>query len=197
MKFILASSNKHKLEELRLLMPDVEIQEANMVEVDENAPTFVGNALIKAEALYKVNNGTPILADDSGLCVKAFDGKPGVKTARYGSEEFGRILESSERNEYLLKNMNGIEDRSASFVCSLVAYFSPNKFYTVTEEVKGHITKKQTEGGGFGYDPVFFIDEAGATAAELSQSDKGKYSHRGRAARTMNNLLKTIKDDIR
>ncbi|MBK5200252.1 MAG: RdgB/HAM1 family non-canonical purine NTP pyrophosphatase [Spirochaetaceae bacterium] len=196
MKFILASSNKHKLEELKLLMPDVEILEANMVEVDENASTFVENALIKAEALYKENNGTPILADDSGLCIKAFDGKPGVKTARYGSKEFGRILESSERNEYLLKNMAGIKDRSASFVCSLVAYFSPNQFYTVTEEVKGHITEKQTKGGGFGYDPVFYIDEVGATAAELTQSEKGKYSHRGKAARTMNKLLKNMKEEI-
>lgn len=196
MKFILASSNKHKLEELKLLMPDVEIIEANMVEVDENSPTFVGNALIKAEALYKENNGTPILADDSGLCVKAFDGKPGVKTARYGSEEFGRILESSERNEYLLENMKGIEDRSASFVCSLVAYFSPNQFYTVTEEVKGHITHKQVAGGGFGYDPVFFIDEAGVTAAELTPTEKGKYSHRGKAARTMNKILKNIEENI-
>jgi XTP/dITP diphosphohydrolase len=193
MNFILASSNKHKLEELRLLMPNVEIQEANMVEVDENAPTFLGNALIKAEALYKISGGTPVLADDSGLCVKAFDGRPGVRTARYGSEEMGRILESEERNEFLLKNMENIDDRDASFVCSLVAYFSPTRIYTVTEEVQGKIMREQAGCGGFGYDPVFYINEAGTTAAELTDTEKGKYSHRGKAARVMNELLKNIK----
>lgn len=193
MKFILASSNKHKLEELKLLMPNVEIQEANMVEVDENAPTFLGNALIKAEALYKISGNKPILADDSGLCIKAFDGKPGVKTARYGSDVMKRLLTSEERNELLLKNMENIDDRDASFVCTLVAYLSPNRIYTVTEEVQGKITRKQAGCGGFGYDPVFFINEAGTTMAELSKDEKGKYSHRGRAAQLMNELLKTIK----
>ena len=192
MKFILASSNKHKLEELKLLMPNVDIQEANMVEVDENAPTFLGNALIKAEALYKINGNKPILSDDSGLCVKAFDGKPGVKTARYGSDVMGRLLDGAERNEFLLKNMENITDRDASFVCTLVAYLSPNRIYTVTEEVQGRITKKQAGCGGFGYDPVFYIDEAGTTMAELSKEDKGKYSHRGRAAKIMNEILKSI-----
>lgn len=174
-------------------MPNVEIQEANMVEVDENAPTFLGNALIKAEALYKISGNKPILADDSGLCIKAFDGKPGVKTARYGSDVMGRLLESKERNEFLLKNMEDIEDRDASFVCTLVAYLSPNRIYTVTEEVQGKITKRQAGCGGFGYDPVFYINEAGTTMAELSKEDKGKYSHRGRAAKMMNQLLKNIK----
>lgn len=194
MEFILASTNKHKLEELKLLMPKINIIEAtNMVEVDENSPTFLGNALIKAEALYKISGGKPILADDSGLCIEALDGKPGVKTARYGSEEFGRLLESGERNEYLLQNMKEIKNRNASFVCSLVAYFSPNRIYSVTEEVQGKITFEQAGCGGFGYDPVFYVNEAKTTMAELSKEKKSLYSHRGKASKALYDILLNIK----
>lgn len=193
MNFILATTNDHKYQELKALMPNIELIKAeNMVEVDENEPTFLGNALIKAKALYDVLH-KPIIADDSGLCVEALDGKPGVKTARYGSDVFNRILESKERNEYLLSNLKGETNRSASFVCSLVAYISPNRIYTVTEEVKGEITLEQTGQEGFGYDPVFFITEAGKTMAELDSQSKGYYSHRGRAARAMNKLIENIK----
>lgn len=193
MNFILATTNDHKYQELKALMPNIELIKAeNMVEVDENEPTFLGNALIKAKALYDVLH-KPIIADDSGLCVEALDGKPGVKTARYGSDVFNRILESKERNEYLLSNLKGETNRSASFVCSLVAYISPNRIYTVTEEVKGEITLEQTGQEGFGYDPVFFITEAGKTMAELDSQAKGYYSHRGRAARAMNKLIENIK----
>ena len=192
MNFILATTNNHKYEELKALMPNINLTKAeNMIDVDENAPTFLGNALIKAEALYKVLK-TPIIADDSGLCVEALDNKPGVKTARYGSDVFNRILESGERNEYLLSNLKDKENRKASFVCTLVAYISPNRIYTVTEEVQGIITYEQHGINGFGYDPVFYLPELKKTMAEIDKSVKGLYSHRGRAAKAMNKLLENI-----
>lgn len=193
MNFILATTNDHKFKELKALMPNIDLAKAeNMIEVEENEPTFLGNALLKAEALYQELK-MPIIADDSGLCVQALDNKPGVKTARYGSDVFNRILESKERNDYLLSNLEGVENRKASFVCSLVAYISPYRIYTVTEEVNGEITLSQTGVEGFGYDPVFYLPELKKTMAELDSDTKGLYSHRGRAARAMNTLLENIK----
>jgi len=193
MNFILATTNDHKYSELKALMPNINLIKAeNMVEVDENEPTFWGNALLKAKALYDII-GMPVIADDSGLCVKALNNQPGVKTARYGSDVFNRILESHERNEYLLKNLESVNDRDSSFVCSLVAYINPNRIYCVTEEVKGIITKEQFGKDGFGYDPVFFLPELNMTMAEIDSKTKGLYSHRGRAARAMNKLLENIK----
>lgn len=193
MDFILATKNDHKYEELRALIPNINLIKAkNMVDVDENQPTFLGNALLKAEALYEKLK-KPIIADDSGLCVEALNYEPGVKTARYGSDVFNRELESHERNEYLLSNLKNFKNRNASFVCTLVAYINPNRIYTVTEEVKGVITLKQTGKEGFGYDPVFFIEELNKTMAELDSTTKGLYSHRGRAARAINKLIENIK----
>lgn len=193
MDFILATTNEHKYRELKALMPNINLIKAtDMIEVEENAPTFLGNALIKAQALYEILN-TPIIADDSGLCVEALGNKPGVKTARYGSDVFNRILESRERNEYLLSNLKNETNRRASFVCSLVAYISPNRVYSVTEEVKGVISETQYGKDGFGYDPVFFLPELNKTMAEIDEKTKGLYSHRGRAARAMNKILETIK----
>ena len=193
MDLILATTNDHKYHELKTLMPNINLIKAtDMVEVDENAPTFLGNALIKAKALYDILK-MPIIADDSGLCVEALDNKPGVKTARYGSDVFNRILESSERNEYLLSNLKNETNRNASFVCTLVAYISPNRIYSVTEEVKGLITKEQFGVDGFGYDPVFFLPELDKTMAEIDKDTKGLYSHRGKAAKKMNNILENIK----
>lgn len=188
----MATTNKHKFLELTDLMPLVQLELATKLdEVDENASTFLGNALLKAEAAYKQFN-RPVISDDSGLCVKALHEGPGVHTARYGSKEFKRMLESEERNEFLLKNMLDAKDRSASFVCCMVAYISPYRIYTVCEEVKGSITMKQAGCGGFGYDPIFQIDGLDKTMAELTQAEKGELSHRGRAAKVMNTLLASI-----
>ncbi|MCH3916615.1 MAG: RdgB/HAM1 family non-canonical purine NTP pyrophosphatase [Spirochaetia bacterium] len=195
MKYLLASSNKHKYQELIALLPSVTLELAEGLEdVNENAKTFLGNALIKAEAAYRQFH-MPVIADDSGLCVSALGGAPGVFTARYGSDVLHRLLDSSERNAYLLKNMQGITDRSASFVCCIVAYISPYRIYTVSEEVKGSIAEKPIGAGGFGYDPVFVLDDIGKAMAQLTEEEKGQHSHRGKAARAMNTLLATLEEN--
>ncbi len=199
MEMLFASGNAHKREELERIFSNrhtlVLPQEAGLAyDFEENGKTFAENALGKAQALYQVGGGRPVVADDSGLVIPALGGAPGVRTARYGSEVFGRQLEAHERNLFLLKNMEGLEgdQRKASFVCAMALVLSPQRLFIVQEEVQGHIIDRETGTGGFGYDPVFFIDEAGATMAALSGDMKDAYSHRGRAVRRLLALLDTL-----
>lgn len=199
MEMLFASGNAHKREELErifagrhtLILP----QEAGLTfEFEENEDTFAGNALGKALALFRNGDGRPVVADDSGVVVPALGGAPGVRTARYGSELFGHLLEDHERNLFLLKNMEGFtgDQRKASFVCAMALVLSPQRLFIIQEEVEGHIIDQETGTGGFGYDPVFFIDEAGATMAALPGDKKDAYSHRGRAVRRLLTLLDTL-----
>lgn len=151
---------------------------------EETAESYMGNALIKAEALYRLT-GEPVLADDSGLEVEALGNAPGIHTARYGGEG----LSSRERYMLLLKNMEGIEDRRASFVSALVLMLSPRRVFIVQEECEGRIALAPSGTSGFGYDPVFYIDEAGCISAELPEGGKDIYSHRGKAARRLRLLM--------
>ncbi|WP_320127443.1 RdgB/HAM1 family non-canonical purine NTP pyrophosphatase [uncultured Sphaerochaeta sp.] len=197
MNIILATTNNHKRKEFSRILKDHTLflpsDFALPFDFEETAETFTENSLGKARALAQiVPKGYAVLADDSGLCVDALKGQPGVRTARYGMEVFGHLLEEHERNEYLLKNMKDftqIEDRSASFVCALSLIVKSHRVFTICESVEGHITFEQYGKGGFGYDPVFFVTEAGKTMAELTGPEKDLYSHRGRATRHLITLL--------
>ncbi len=199
MELLFASGNAHKREELSrilegkhtLLLP----QEIGLTfDYEETGETFTENALGKAMYLYQQGNSMPVIADDSGLVIPALGGAPGVRTARYGSEQAGRLLESHERNQYLLKNMQHLtgSERAGSFVCAIALVLSPNRIWIVQESVDGHIIDHEDGCGGFGYDPVFYIDEAGSTMAALSPEQKDYYSHRGRAARKLLTLIDTL-----
>ena len=152
---------------------------------EEDADSYIGNALIKAEALYRIVH-EPVLADDSGLEVDALGSAPGIHTARYGGEG----LSSEERYTLLLKNMKNVTERGASFIACLVLIVDERRKYIIQEECRGRITEEPSGMAGFGYDPVFFVDDAGMTAAELPEGVKDRYSHRGKAARLMNAVLK-------
>ncbi|AEC02022.1 non-canonical purine NTP pyrophosphatase [Parasphaerochaeta coccoides] len=199
-KILLASGNLHKKEEIQRMLPEYEIMTPTDVGVlwdcEENAPTFTGNALIKALALHKVTStmGIPILADDSGLVIPALGGEPGVHSARYGSENAGRLLEAHEKNKYLLHNMEGYvgSQRKASFVCAIAVVFSSLCHFTVQEEVEGSILTEEHGSGGFGYDPIFFVDEAGMSMAALDSWQKDYFSHRGRALRAAQKILTSV-----
>ncbi len=154
---------------------------------EETGTSYIENALIKAEALYSIVHA-PVLADDSGLSVDALGGKPGIHSARYGEED-GKKLSSEEKYMLLLKNMEGITDRTAHFVSALCLILSPDRKYIVQETCDGSIALSPSGTTGFGYDPVFFIDEAGMISAELPEGEKDRYSHRGKAARLMKLLL--------
>lgn len=191
MKLYLASGNAHKRLEFARIFPDHDIVIPSDLglafDPDETESTFHGNALIKAEALYALTGG-PVLADDSGICVDALGGEPGIRSARYGSEG-GVILDAAGRNGLLLERMRGISDRRARFVCNLVLYLGPDRYWSVQETLEGLIIESERGAGGFGYDPVMFIPEEGMTVAELSDADKDRLSHRGKAGRLISRLL--------
>ncbi|MDN5333349.1 MAG: XTP/dITP diphosphohydrolase [Sphaerochaeta sp.] len=200
MNILLASNNEHKKEEFSRILTGHTIVLPRELGIDfdyeEDAETFTENALGKARALAsQAPEGYKILADDSGLCIDALEGRPGVRTARYGLETFGRILESGERNEFLLKNMAHLEkkeERSAQFVCALAFVMDKRREFTFCETVDGFIAKESYGEGGFGYDPVFIVKEEGKTMAELSDEEKDRYSHRGKASHHLITLLGEI-----
>jgi XTP/dITP diphosphohydrolase len=204
MELFFASGNRHKAAEVEAILALAGVKHAIKLPSDlgldfdpsEDGKTFFENALIKALALYRllraeggaagvnVNGNRVILADDSGLCVDALGGRPGIYSARYG-ERNGRKIDTGERNALLLEELRGVENRSARFVCSVVLLLSENRFVTAQETVAGGIAREERGAGGFGYDPLFLLPERGLTIAELPESEKHRISHRGKAFRLL------------
>ncbi len=196
MKLYFASGNLHKKEEMSRLLGGYELtlpkEEGLEFSPIEDGNTFIENAIIKAKTLYDLVK-QPVIADDSGLCVEALGGMPGIHTARFGCEE--RQLTSREQYTLLLENMNGEQNRRASFVCALVLYVNDHRVFIIEEEVQGEIALTPHGVNGFGYDPVFIVENTGKTASELSPEEKDNYSHRGRAARKMKTILGDLIDE--
>jgi len=198
MRILLASSNEHKRHEIGQIFASHEILLPKDLglefDCEENGETFIENALIKARALFAMTRetGLPVLADDSGLLVEALPGLLGVRTARFGSEESGHLLSAHESNALLLKMLEGKpeSERKAVFVCAMVLMKDENTIYCAQEKAPGHILFEEARGnGGFGYDPVFFCDEAGCSMATLPDGQKNLYSHRGKACRSIMKLI--------
>lgn len=196
MTIVIASGNRHKAEEFSRIFSDHRIvlpaDRGIMFDPEETATTFYGNALIKARTLFELM-GEPVIADDSGICVDALNGEPGVYSARYGATN-GIELSAEDRNKLLLSRMKGIPDRTARFVCNMVLYYGPDRFVSVQETLEGSIVSESGSGsGGFGYDPVLYLPEYGKTVAELSDDQKDLVSHRGKAARKLQIFLNSEK----
>jgi XTP/dITP diphosphohydrolase len=196
MTFLIATNNTHKKHELQQIMKEIEFtapdESGISFDCEETGSTFLENSLLKAQTLHDLT-GKPVLADDSGLCVEGLGGAPGIFSARYGSTEKGKELESLERNRYLLSSMEHLrenKDRRAFFVCCMTAILGEYRTYIVQETIEGYITHSPSGAGGFGYDPVFFIPEKKRTMAELSEKEKNLISHRGRAASRLAEMLK-------
>ena len=181
MKLVLASKNQKKLRELREILSaqGVEVvSEADVgvdVDVEETGTTFEENALLKARAVCEAS-GLPAVADDSGLCVDALGGAPGVYSARYG----GPGLDDVGRYQLLLENMRGMLDRRCKFVSAICCCFPDGEVITARGECPGTLAYAP-KGDGFGYDPIFFLPERKKTFAELTAEEKNAISHRGRA----------------
>jgi XTP/dITP diphosphohydrolase len=199
-----ATGNIHKRNELAAIVgpgiPGLELKipcEAGMVfDPDESGGAFSENALIKAQALYRLTSGcgggAPVIADDSGLCVDALGGRPGIHSARYGSEG-GKKLRDPERNALLLRELGDNPNRAARFVCAMVLLYSPDRFFLAQETLEGEVVRGMDAArgpGGFGYDPILYIPGLGRTVAELSDEEKNRISHRGKAGRAISSLLR-------
>ncbi len=186
MKLILATDNKNKIREFRELLrgEGVEVlskSEAGIGgEVEETGDTFSENARLKAEAVMHAS-GLPAVADDSGLAVDALGGAPGVRSARYTGDH-----NDSDRDRYelLLKNMDGVSDRRARFVCSMCCVFPNGDVLTSEGTCEGTIAFAPRGENGFGYDPVFRPEGYERSMAELSMEEKNRISHRGKALRS-------------
>lgn len=183
MKIYLASGNTHKRDELSRILAGHSVcipsDEGIEFNPEETEPTFFGNSLIKAKALYSLV-GIPVIADDSGICVDALGGAPGVFSARYGCEN-GVILDATGKNTLLLSQMEGKTDRKCRFVCSMILYLGKDRFCAVQETLEGTLIHEIRGTGGFGYDPIVYVPEFGKTVAELTPEEKDRCSHRGKA----------------
>ena len=184
MKLYFASGNEHKKKEMSRLLGGYTLilPKDEGIEFDpaETGNDFISNAVIKAEALYRIVHA-PVLADDSGLSVDALGGRPGIHSARYGDEEAGRKLTTEEKYQLLLKNMEGIEDRKAHFVAALCLILSDERRYIIQETCEGSIALAPSGTNGFGYDPMFVPNGYKETFAQLSSEIKNSVSHRANA----------------
>ena len=181
-KLVLASKNQKKLVELDAILSQLGVQvcsEADAgvdVEVEETGTTFEENSLLKARAVMEAS-GLPAVADDSGLCVDALNGAPGVYSARYGGEG----LDDAGRYRLLLENMRGQMPRTARFVSVITCCFPNGDVISARGECSGTIAFAPMGEGGFGYDPVFFVPSLKKTFAQLTAEEKNAISHRGKA----------------
>ena len=182
MQFVLASANLHKAKEIAsLLPPQFELLNQTDLGVDspiETGSTFVENAIIKAKHAANIT-GLPAIADDSGLCVPALEGEPGIRSARFA----GSDATDADNVKLLLRRLRGTTERSASFHCVLVCLNSATDPAPLIAEGiwHGKISEAPSGAGGFGYDPVFIVPNYNKTAAEISAAEKNAISHRGLA----------------
>ena len=194
MKIIIATHNKHKLQEMsRILSPmgyevvtdrDLGIE---LTDAEENGKTFLDNARIKAESGCR-ESGLPCIADDSGLCVDALDGAPGVFSARYS----GVHGDDDGNNRKLLAELDGVptEKRTAHFACAICVSFPDGSEVTATGKCEGYIGYEKKGSNGFGYDPLFMVGDR--SLAEMSAEEKDAISHRGNALKELQKILPIV-----
>ena len=181
-KFVLATHNANKLKEMSAILSRYGVQVVSpadlgiTVDVEETGTTFAENAMLKAKAVCAAA-GLPAIADDSGLCVDALNGGPGVYSARYGGEE----LDDKGRYMLLLNSMRGQTTRAAHFACAICCVLPNGDVLTAEGTCPGTIAFAPMGENGFGYDPVFFVPERAKTFAQLTAEEKAEISHRGKA----------------
>ena len=184
MKFVLATHNPGKLKEMSAILGTLGVEVVSpadlglTAEVEETGETFAENAMLKARAVCAMA-GLPAIADDSGLCVDALNGGPGVYSARYGGPE----LDDRGRYMLLLNSMRGAPSRSAHFETAVACAFPNGETLTVAGRCDGAIAFAPMGTGGFGYDPVFLVPERAKTFGQMTEEEKAALSHRGRALR--------------
>lgn len=191
-KLVIATSNQHKLKEIENIFKGTVIKEilpmpSDIGEIIENGTTFIENSLIKAKAVYNYTK-LPSLADDSGICVNALNGEPGIYSARYGGENLGY----KEKMQLILDKLKDKYDRSAYFITSAVCVLDDNYYIALEGRVNGKIIESPRGFDGFGYDPIFQPDGYNVTYAEMSLEEKNSMSHRALAMNKMKEILYSI-----
>lgn len=195
MKIVAATNNKHKVKELTALFQgsDTELVTLREIgftdEIIEDGATFLENARIKAMAVHKAT-GLASIADDSGLCVDALGGEPGIYSARYASED-GENSDDKRNNEKLLRNLDPVpeNERTARFVSALCFIDADGTEVSAVGKCEGIITREERGEGGFGYDPLFFFPSFGKTFGELTAEEKNEVSHRANAVKILKEKL--------
>lgn len=205
-KLYLATGNKHKREEMQQILSDYEIRipsddgiEFNPV---EDGKSFYENSLIKARALWELVK-KPVIADDSGICVEALNGEPGIYTSRYAGPEFmhgkpdGSKISQDEQNKFLIQQLNDTNstNRKCHYTCAMVLLLNPDRFFVAQETFEGELIdsiEEQAGSGGFGYDPIVYLPQYKKTVAEISAEEKNLISHRGKAVRAIAEILKSL-----
>ena len=214
MKIYLATGNINKKKEMSELLPEHDILIPSDEGIDfapeETGKTFYENSLIKARAWYEIVH-SPVIADDSGLCVDALGGAPGIYSSRYAGPDFpkglpnGRKITQEEQNIYLIQQLNNAikqgnvqkgdflnGDRSCHYTCAMVMYLGTDRLFVAQEIFEGILIddiNKQAGTGGFGYDPIIFLPEYNKTVAQISASEKNAISHRGKALRALKKII--------
>lgn len=191
MKLVAATGNAHKLQEIRAILKDFTViseKEAGFSgDVEETGETFLENALIKARAVCE-GTGLAAIADDSGICVEALSGAPGVHSARYASKD-GYNSSDEDNRALLLAYLKGEQNRRAWFTSAVAIVFPDGREVTAEGHTYGHILEKETGEGGFGYDCLFFSDDLQKSFGEATPEEKNAVSHRGRALEALKNKL--------
>lgn len=191
-RIIFATGNAGKMKEIREIMADMDVEILSMkeagIEADilEDGATFEENAVIKAKAIAAMTKDI-VLADDSGLEVDYLNKEPGVYSARYLGEDTSYDI----KNQAILDRLAGVpkEKRTARFVCAIAAVLPDGRILVTRETIEGYIGEKPAGSNGFGYDPIFYVDEFGCSTAELSEQQKNEISHRGKALCAMKEKL--------
>jgi XTP/dITP diphosphohydrolase len=192
-RLLIATTSAGKLREWQALLADLPLELLSLADVgidfdvDETGATFTDNAVLKAEA-YGRASGLLTLAEDSGLCVSALGGKPGVHSARWEGDDYGH------KNALLIKLLEGKvgQQRACRYACVVVLRLPSGQSWHVRGEVRGQIATTPAGSGGFGYDPVFYIPRLKRTLAQVAVDEKDRISHRGRAAGRIRPILRQL-----
>ena len=194
-KIVFATGNKDKMREIREIMEGMDVDICSMkeegitVDIEEDGTTFEENALIKARAVASRTDAI-VLADDSGLEVDYLNKEPGVYSARYMGEDTSYDI----KNQAIIDRLEGVEKekRTARFVCAIAAVLPDGREFVTRQTMEGYIGYEPGGENGFGYDPIFYLDEYGCSSAALSREQKNNISHRGKGLRAMRDILKDL-----
>ncbi len=192
MKLLIASNNQHKIDEIKQILGNkfeqiLSLSEAGIVcDPEENGKTFLDNSLIKVRAVAKLTD-MPVLGDDTGLCVDALNGAPGVHSARFAGDH-----DNAKNRAKLLYELQGKTNRKAHFSTAVALLYPDGRLVTAEGRVDGEILHTEVGTNGFGYDSLFYCDEIGKTFAEATAEEKNAVSHRGRALQKLAEKLQSM-----